>query len=109
MMERSRSRLNTLQQLQVADRQLRQLVDILVNKDRSVDWIYASETVAGSRPVFENGWVNFGSGEESAGFSRTHSGLVILKGRIKSGVMGQVAFELPQGFTPSGTKTFPVD
>src|SRR6185295_16972344 len=91
MMERSRSSADIIGQLQ---RQLREHDDMLTTLrglDRAIDWI--APTLAGT-------WVNFGGSEDTAAYSRTSSGIVLLKGVIKSGTVPSTALTLPVGFRP---------
>lgn len=60
------------------------------------------------QPVFENGWVNFGSGWQVAGFQRDGFGWVHLRGIIKSGTVGSTAFTLPPGYRPTLSETFDI-
>jgi phage minor structural protein len=57
-------------------------------------------------PTLLNGWVNFGSGYETAGYYKDALGFIHLKGVIKSGTMGAAAFTLPVGYRPSYKKMF---
>lgn len=59
-------------------------------------------------PTLLNGWTNFGSGYETAGYYKDALGFIHLKGLIKSGAMGTAAFVLPSGYRPSYRKMFPV-
>jgi len=53
-------------------------------------------------PTLLNGWVNFGSGYNSAGYWKDSFGVVHLRGLIKSGTAtaGTVIFTLPAGYRP---------
>jgi hypothetical protein len=53
-------------------------------------------------PAFQNSWVNFDSGYAQAGYWKDPTGVVYLKGRIKSGTLNTTAFNLPPGFRPPG-------
>jgi phage minor structural protein len=57
-------------------------------------------------PTLLNGWVNYGSGYETAGYYKDALGFIHLKGVIKSGTMGAAAFTLPAGYRPSYKKMF---
>jgi hypothetical protein len=69
-------------------------------------------------PQFQNGWLNYGvtggggySGQpyDTVGFSRSSSGLVSLKGLVKSGsTYPNAIFTLPVGYRPSETQMFSV-
>lgn len=49
-------------------------------------------------PAFANSWVNFGNPSQGAGFWKDPFGVVHLRGKIKSGTVGSVAFTLPPGY-----------
>lgn len=106
MMERSRSRLNSLQALRVADRETDRLVETLRNKDRSIDWIIIGTANA---PNFQNGWDNVGLGNVLAAFKRHSSGLVEVRGLVKLGVVPSIVFTLPEGFRTDGLRRYAVD
>jgi hypothetical protein len=57
-------------------------------------------------PTLLNGWVNFGSGFETAGYYKDEFGVVHLRGLIKSGTTtaGTTLFNLPIGYRPSNNK-----
>jgi hypothetical protein len=59
-------------------------------------------------PTFLNGWTDFGSKYETAGYYKDALGFIRLKGLIKNGTMGTAAFVLPSGYRPSYRKIFPV-
>jgi phage minor structural protein len=59
-------------------------------------------------PTLLNGWTNYGSGYETAGYYKDALGFIRLKGLIKGGTMGTAAFVLPAGFRPSYRKIFTV-
>lgn len=59
------------------------------------------------RPALLNSWVDFGTGQE-ARYHRDDRGIVRLDGLVKSGAVGTVAFTLPVGYRPRGTKWFPI-
>lgn len=56
--------------------------------------------------VFTNGWVNFGGAFLDAGYYKDAFGFVHLRGIIKSGTIGAVAFTLDAGYRPQGTSNF---
>ena len=60
-------------------------------------------------PVLVNSWVNFGLGYNNAGYTRDRSGVVRLRGRIKSGTLPASAFLLPVGYRPINDNLFAVD
>lgn len=59
-------------------------------------------------PAFANSWVNFDSGWQVAGFSRDVFGWVHIRGLIKTGTVGSVAFTLPPGYRPALSEPFVV-
>jgi hypothetical protein len=65
---------------------------------------YNANTAA--MPTLLNGWVNFGAGQDTAGYYKDSSGTVRLKGLIKSGALGATAFTLPVGFRPAEIRYF---
>ena len=69
------------------------------------DWHEVGDT---NEPAFENSWVNFGSGYETAAFYKDPFGVVHIKGLVKSGT-GLVTnvFTLPAGYRPSVVLYFP--
>jgi len=75
--------------------------------DFDKDWIVVGS--GGSAPAFLNGWVNDGTaGYGTAAFRKLPSGLVQVKGLIKTGGIGQVAFTLPAGYRPIENRLFGV-
>jgi hypothetical protein len=50
--------------------------------------------------TLQNSWVSFGSPYASAGYSKDGAGIVRLRGAIKSGTSGAVAFTLASGYRP---------
>lgn len=52
-------------------------------------------------PTLLNGWVDYGSGWETARF-RKKNGIVYLRGLIKNGSTSATIFQLPPGFRPGG-------
>ena len=61
-------------------------------------------------PTLLNGWVNYGGGEEIAGYFKDEFGFVHLKGLIKSGTTtsGTVLFTLPITYRPSKNRYFAI-
>ncbi len=55
-------------------------------------------------PVLQNGWTNYGSGYSTAGFTKTSSGLIVLKGLVKGG--SGVILNLPVGYRPTDRLIF---
>lgn len=60
-------------------------------------------------PPFTNSWVNYGSGWQVAGLWKDASGIVRLRGLIKTGTVGQSAFTLPPGYRPPFSETFAIN
>lgn len=60
------------------------------------------------KPVFQNSWVNFGTGYEEAGFYKDSFGRVFLCGTVKSGGAGTTIFTLPAGYRPKNREQFAV-
>ncbi len=56
----------------------------------------------------QNNWVNFGGDYQTGQYCKTSDGEVVLRGLIKSGLLNQVACQLPVGFRPSGRLVFTV-
>lgn len=50
-------------------------------------------------PVFQNGWIDYGAGYQTARY-RKLGDIVYIEGLIKSGTIGLVAFTLPAGLRP---------
>jgi len=66
-------------------------------------WI---EIGSAGAPAFQNGWVNFGSGEETAAFSINAFNECFMKGLVKSGTVGSPIFTLPFGL--AGIRRFAI-
>ena len=62
-----------------------------------------SEPAFGGTPSL---WVNYDTTEASAAFRKTPTGLVVLKGTIKSGTLNTNAFILPAGYRPAKNLNF---
>lgn len=59
-------------------------------------------------PIFKNSWVNWGGPPNpAAAFKKTPDGSVHLKGRIKNGNSGAVAFTLPPSYCPTEDRRIP--
>lgn len=97
MMDRSRSKGDYLRTLERRITDLQKQVDVLVNRDQSIDWIVVGSSGA---PAFQNGWGNYGSGWPPAAFSKSASGVVYLRGLVNAGTVGATIFTLPAGFRP---------
>jgi len=52
-------------------------------------------------PVLDNGWINFGSDYNTAGYFKDSNGIVHLRGLIKDGIYNYFIFRLPSGYRPS--------
>lgn len=59
------------------------------------------------RPTLQNGWVDFGTPWEVAGYTKSQ-GRVYLRGNVKSGTLGAAIFTLPANCAPSAQATFAV-
>jgi len=71
-----------------------------------ISWTTASEPWVA--PGLTNSWVNFGASPwPPAGYYRDASGVVHLRGLIKSGASGAGAFTLPAGYRPAYYIQFP--
>ncbi|NOV28012.1 hypothetical protein E5S69_31495 [Cupriavidus necator] len=57
-------------------------------------------------PTLLNSWVNFGGGFNNAGYYKDLSGVVHLRGMVKSGVIGNAVFNLPAGYRPANEELF---
>jgi hypothetical protein len=55
-------------------------------------------------PTFQNSWVNYGSGYETAGYYKDKQGVIHLKGLVKNGTLNAAIFTLPAGYRPSLTR-----
>jgi hypothetical protein len=60
-------------------------------------------------PVFLNSWVNYGGSEATAAYMKDEFSFTIIKGRIKTGTIGQTAFILPVGYRPKEPLRIAVD
>ena len=58
-------------------------------------------------PTFQNGWINYGSGFDSAAYMKDRNGFVHLKGMVKSGTANTTFFTLPAGYRSSATLYYP--
>ena len=56
-------------------------------------------------PTFLNGWINYGSVYNPAGYFR-EAGIVYLRGLVKSGTIGLSVFTLPAGYRPEFRELF---
>lgn len=94
-MPRSRSNPDIVGLLQRADK-LGAIETRSAKQHRSLpDWVDIS--------AFTNSWVSFSDGTDGnprAAYWRDNSGIVRLRGMIKSGTLGLAAFTLPVGFRP---------
>lgn len=60
-------------------------------------------------PTLINAWVTYGGGFFSVGYYKDVGGVVHLRGSIKTGAIGAVAFVLPAGYRPSATGAWAVN
>ena len=70
---------------------------------------WAGDTAWGTVASFYNSWVNYDATESDfpkAKYRKLASGLVLLRGLIKSGTMQAVAFYLPAGYRPGIVSSF---
>lgn len=51
-------------------------------------------------PTFQNGWTNYDTTYQLAGYQKDAWGRVYLKGLVRSGTVGSCIFTLPDGFRP---------
>lgn len=105
MMERSRSSPDIIGILQKGIREVSTRVEAVSNRDQSIpDWVDVN--------AFNGAWVYFGGvgifAEDTVGYWRSSSGLVFLKGVVKSGVIPGDLFTLREGFRPAFKKRFPI-
>lgn len=61
---------------------------------------------AAGEPAFQNGWVNYGGVYAAVGFRKDPLGKVQLRGLVKTGASGTVAFTLPVGYRPPASMVF---
>lgn len=59
-------------------------------------------------PDLHNDWVNHGEGFSPAGYFKDSFGIVHLRGRVKSGIIGQAIFQLPAGYRPPYQEAYSV-
>ena len=76
---------------------------LLPNPDTS--W---HEVGAAGQPAFQNGWVNYGAGNNTVAFRKDALGFVHFKGSIHGPTANTVAFVLPAGYRPVATAGVPV-
>jgi hypothetical protein len=106
MMDRSRSKGDYFRTLERRISDLQKQVDVLVNRDQSIDWIVVGITTGA--PAFQNGWGHYGGGWESVAFRKDSSGTVHLRG-LGLGALNVTIFTLPVGFRPPANLIFVVD
>lgn len=59
---------------------------------------------------FENSWVNYGSTNQTAGYTKDAFGFVHIKGCVKDGSsIPTIIFTLPAGYRPSANESFVVE
>jgi hypothetical protein len=61
---------------------------------------------ATGEPAFQNGWVNYGAGEQVVQYRKDPFGKVMLRGVAKTGTINTVGFTLPAGYRPPGLVRF---
>ena len=66
------------------------------------------EVGSANNPAFQNSWVNYDLGWDTAAFYKDPYNVVHLKGLVKSGTINTAIFTLPQGYRPASTLIFPV-
>lgn len=60
-------------------------------------------------PNLSNGWVNYSTTYQQAGYRKDESGTVHIRGLIKSGTVNASTFTLPVGYRPAYNHIFPTD
>ncbi len=105
MMERSRSSPNIIGILQRDTREVALRLGKIANRDQSIpDWIPVN--------TFYGAWVYYGGigafVEDTVGYWRSSSGIVLLKGVVKNGIIPSDLFTLEPGFRPAFRKRFPI-
>jgi hypothetical protein len=55
---------------------------------------------AAGEPAFQNGWANYGAGEQTLAFRKDPFGRVYMRGIVKGGANATVIFTLPTGYRP---------
>jgi len=82
------------------------LRDNLIYLKAAIDDIIAQEDWIA--PNLLNNWVNHGGGFSPAGYMKDSLGFVHLRGLIRLGTIGQIAFTLPAGYRPAYSLVFVV-
>jgi hypothetical protein len=59
-------------------------------------------------PTLVNGWVNYGSGFNPAGYFQDKNGVVHLRGLVRNGTAGSIIFTLPSSYRPESRELFAV-
>lgn len=92
---------NIIKTLAGRDAEQDSVIQIDKHRDKALPvWLNIGDT---GQPAFQNGWVNYSNGSDgnpNAGFWRSKSGIVYLRGLCKSGAVGTIIFTLPVGFRP---------
>lgn len=57
-------------------------------------------------PTLENNWVRYDNYYAGAGYTKTASGMIVLKGLIRAGTAPARAFQLPTGYRPQNSLLF---
>lgn len=60
-------------------------------------------------PTMQNGWINYSTTYQYAGYRKDESGTVHVKGLVKSGTVNTSVFTLPVGYRPAYNHIFPSD
>jgi hypothetical protein len=68
------------------------------------DWRFVGSQ---GQPAFAASWIDYGAPYQSAAFTKTADGVVLLHGVIKSGTVGSAAFVLPPGYRPEALISLP--
>jgi hypothetical protein len=71
--------------------------------------VQARQLIGGAgQPAFQNSWVNFGGGDESANYYKDPWERVYVGGVVKSGTLGATIFTLPAGYRPQEAMIYAV-
>jgi hypothetical protein len=86
---------------------------VLSSSGGGTDWVDAPSggtpvVEAWQTPTFTNSWANFGGGYNPAGYFKDNSGVVHLRGLVRSSVLGAAIFTLPNTHRPPGRAIFSV-
>lgn len=78
---------------------LSDLATVVANKANKVQTAWIS-------PTLNSPWVNYANGYQTAQYMKDEFGVVHLRGIIKGGVSGGIAFVLPVGYRPALNEVF---